>query len=306
MNVHHVPVMVDQVLDALIPGSPGAYIDCTVGEGGHAQSILTAAPQESRLLGIDLDADALSTARGRLEPFGDRVALVRGSFAELAESAARAGFEPADGVLFDLGLSSMQLQNADRGFSFSRAGRLDMRFDARQSLTALQLVNGLPESELADTIYRFGEERFSRRVARAIVRARRLETTVQLASVVAGAVRARRGGIHPATRVFQALRIAVNGELDNLRAGLEQALRVLRSGGRLAVISYHSLEDRLVKETFKRESSACICPPETPVCICGHEPTVRLVNRRVIRPSQEERVENPRSRSARLRVAERL
>lgn len=306
MNVHHVPVMVEQVLAALKPGSLGAYIDCTVGEGGHAESILTVAPQESRVLGVDLDNYALSTARGRLKSYADRTSFFHGSFANLDQISAQAGFKPADGVLFDLGMSSMQLQSADRGFSFSRPGRLDMRFDIRQSLTALQLVNGLPESDLSDILYRFGEERFSRRIARAIVRARPFQTTVQLATVVAGIMKVSRGGIHPATRVFQALRIAVNGEIDNLSAGLEQALRILRSGGRLAVISYHSLEDRVVKRAFRRESSVCVCPPETPICICCHEMTVRLINRKVITPSRDEQRQNPRSRSARMRVIEKL
>jgi len=307
MDAHHIPVMVGEVLTALRVRADGAYIDCTTAEGGHALAILGPAEPGPRLLGIDLDADALATARHRLREYGGRAALARGSYVDLEEIAAGYGFVPADGVLFDLGLSSAQLENAERGFSFARSGKLDMRFDAGQGLTAHDIVNQRSEQDLADIIRRLGEEPAARRIARAIVRARPIESTTDLADIVRRTAGGRgRRAIHPATRTFQALRIAVNGELDNIKEGLAQAIRVLGSGGRLVSISYHSLEDREVKTFLRTESSSCICPPGTPVCICGHEPSIKLIQRRVIKPSQEEIRSNPRSRSARLRVAERL
>ena len=214
---------------------------------------------------------------------------------------------PADGVMFDLGLSSLQLETPDRGFSFSQAGRLDMRFDMTQELTAYQVANQRTERQLADIIFEFGEEPKARRLARAIVQARPVETTLDLANVITRAAgRSGRSRTHPATRTFQALRIAVNQELENMRSGLEQAIQVIGSSGRLVVISYHSLEDRLVKRLLKREASSCICPPGTPECVCGHEARISEITRRVLRPSPEEVRTNPRSRSARMRVAERL
>ena len=307
MDARHKPVMVDEVLAGLAVRAEGAFIDATVGEAGHALAVLGSTEPGPRLLGIDLDEDALSTARRRLRGYGDGARLVHGSYADLERLASAHGFVPANGVLFDLGVSSAQLETAERGFSFSRAGRLDMRFDVAQELTAHQIVNRYREQELADVIHRFGEERAARRIARAIVGARPIESTTDLAETVARAVsRSRRRGIHPATRTFQALRIAVNHELENVEAGLAQAIRVLGRGGRLVAISYHSLEDRLVKSFLHRESSACICPPGTPECICGHEPSVKLIRRRVIKPSSGEIASNPRSRSARMRVAERL
>ena len=287
--------MASEVITGLQVRPGGSYIDCTVGEGGHAAAVLNAAEPAPRLLGIDLDAGSLATAGGRLEAYGDRVTLAQGSFADLGALAKEEGFWPADGVLFDLGVSSRHLETAERGFSFSRSGPLDMRFDVSQRVTAHQVVNETSEKELADIIYQLGEERKSRRFARVIVNARPVTTTVDLAGVIARAAGpTRRRGIHPATRVFQALRIAVNSELDNLKAGLAEAVEVLRPGGRLVTISYHSLEDRLVKQTLVAESSS------------GAQPRLGLVSRRVVKPSKEEVNANPRSRSARMRVAERL
>ena len=285
----------------------GSYIDCTVGEGGHALGILGAVEPGPRILGLDMDGEALSTAGKRLESHGERVTLAHGNFAELLRVGDEHGFLPVDGVLFDLGLSSLQLESAERGFSFAREGRIDMRFDNRQDLTAHHIVNKYTQGQLADIIFQFGQEPRSRRVAAAIVGARPIDTTTGLASVVARAVgRPRKGRSHPATRTFQALRIAVNRELDNLKTGLEQAIEALRSGGRLVAISYHSLEDRLVKSIIRQEASGCICPPGTPECVCGHEASIKAITRRVIKPSPEEVKANPRSRSARMRVAERL
>lgn len=312
----HVPVLFQAVLDGLNIRPGGRYIDATVGAGGHAAGILEAQP-DVRLLGLDRDPAMLEVARERLSAYGARVVLVHGSFADLSRIAREHGFVPADGVLADLGLSSLHLADASRGFSFQHAGPLDMRFDRTSgALTAEDLVNTLPIDELAALLYRYGEESQAHRVAEAIGRARPLHTTVELAEVVAQALgRAkhpahphqygwRGAAIHPATRTFQALRIAVNDELGALEAMLPQAVEVLAPGGRLAVISFHSLEDRLVKRFFQQESRDCVCPPEAPVCVCGHRATLRILTRKPVRPTASEVQSNPRARSARLRLAE--
>lgn len=302
----HTPVLYQEVLTGLQVRPGGRYIDCTLGEGGHAEGILEASSPDGRLLGIDADPAALEIAEKRLTPFGGRVTLVNDNFIRLREIAARHRFLPADGIVFDLGVSSLQLQKGERGFSFQREGPLDMRLNpARQETRAFDLVNELSERELAEILFRFGEERLARRIARTIVQNRPLTTTKQLAAVIERAV-GRRRRIHPATRTFQALRIAVNSDLQTLRAALPQAVDCLTSGGRLAVISFHSLEDRIVKEYFRQEASHCICPPEAPVCTCQHRATVAIVTRKALRPSPEEVERNPRSRSARLRIASRL
>jgi 16S rRNA (cytosine1402-N4)-methyltransferase len=303
----HVPVMTREVLAALNVRPGGRYIDGTVGAGGHAYAIMEAAAPGGSLLGIDRDPRALEQARHRLARFGEDVRLEQGSFAEMAQICEKYSFAPVHGVLLDLGLSSMQLEEAERGFSFQREGPLDMRFDPEQEVTAADIVNEYGEDEIADIIARLGEEPRARRIARKIVEHRPLRTTTELARVIEEAVggRARRQS-HPATRTFQALRIAVNQELLSLDAVLPQAYGLLGDSGRLAVLSYHSLEDRLVKEFISRESKDCICPPRQPVCTCGHKPTVRPVTRGAVRPSPDEVENNPRSRSARLRAAERL
>jgi 16S rRNA (cytosine1402-N4)-methyltransferase len=305
--IGHAPVMVREVVAALNVRPGGRYVDGTVGVGGHAAAIMEAASPGGALLGIDKDPDALELAGRRLETYGDDVRLVEGDFAELGRICREHGFAPVHGVLLDIGISSLQVDRAERGFSFLREGPLDMRFSPRQPLTAAQIVNEYPEGELADIIYRFGEEPQSRRIAKRIVERRPLRTTKELAKVVEEAVggRARRQS-HPATRTFQALRIAVNQELLSLDAALPQAYGLLGDLGRLAVLSYHSLEDRIVKEFVRRESRDCICPPRQPVCTCGHRAGLRPVSRGAVRPSPDEVAANPRSRSARLRVAERL
>jgi len=305
VDANHTPVMVDEVLTALDLKSGGLYVDCTVGEGGHSLAILGAVPGV-QVLGMDLDEKARQVATRRLVEHRDAASVVGGNFAEVGDIAKEQGFFPVDGILFDLGLSSLQLDTVDRGFSFRREARLDMRFDPSQTTTAHEMVNEYSEASLADVLFRLGEEPRARRIARAVVRRRPIETTTGLADVITAAIgRARRGRIHPATRTFQALRMAVNSELENLRLGLEQAIQALDVAGRLAVISYHSLEDRLVKTTLRREAADCVCPPRTPVCVCGHSASVRLVHRRVIKPTPQEIAANPRSRSARLRTAER-
>lgn len=303
----HDPVMVAEVLEALAVRPGGRYIDATVGLGGHARAILEAAGPSGTLLGIDRDPQALAVARERLAPFGDAVTLAHGVFWEIDAIGRAHGFDAVDGVLFDLGVSSLQLETPGRGFSFSRNEALDMRMDASaaDTLTAAEVVNEYEEGELAQIIWEYGEEPRSRAIARAIVQRRPLHTTADLVSAIEQAVgRGRERQIHPATLTFQALRVHINQEIDLLGDALAAAHGLLAgAGARLVVISFHSLEDRRVKEYMARESTDCLCPPRTPQCICGHEASLRLVHRRVRRPTDSEVMRNPRARSARLRAA---
>ncbi len=301
----HVPVLTDEIVAGLQVRSGGRYLDATLGAGGHAASILHASSPDGLVLGLDADPEAVAFARKVLRPFGDRVIVQAANFRDLEAVIATLEFGFVDGVLLDLGLSSRQLADARRGFSFMQDGPLDMRMDPGQGQTAEDLVNQLPEAELAGLLWKYGDERHSRRIARTIVNARPISSTGQLAELVARASR-KRERIHPATRTFQALRIAVNDEIENLSQALPHARNVLRSGGRLAVISFHSLEDRVVKRFYQQEARDCICPPETPICVCQHRATLRVVNRKPIRPSDKEVTANPRSRSAKLRIAERF
>ncbi|MBI4320469.1 MAG: 16S rRNA (cytosine(1402)-N(4))-methyltransferase RsmH [Chloroflexi bacterium] len=304
----HVPVLYDEVLEVLSPRPGGRYIDCTLGGGGHALGIVERSSQDGRLLGIDADIRAVEAARDRLKDYASRVVLVNDNFVHLARIVRDNAFPPADGILFDLGLSTLQLESMERGFSFRIDAPLDMRFGVDQEETAYDLVNGLPERELADLLYRYGEESRSRAIARAILRARQPEpirTTLQLARIIEQALPAR-GRIHPATRSFQALRIAVNRELDNLEAALAQAVELLGLEGVVAAISYHSLEDRLVKQFFAAEAKGCVCPPRALSCVCGRKPRLQVLTKKPITPSRQEVVRNPRSRSAKLRAARRI
>lgn len=303
----HRSVLYQQIINALGPQSPGRYVDATVGAGGHAWGILNASAPNGRLLGLDLDPQALEIARQRLAEFSDRATLVQASYTTLGEQIDQMGWEAVQGIVIDLGVSSMQLDQPERGFSFQADGPLDMRFDPGQPLSADTLVNEWSERDLADLIWRYGEEQQSRRVARAIVRERPLHTTRALAEVISRAMGGRKGGhVHPATRTFQALRIVVNGELQSIEDVLPQAIAALAPGGRLAVISFHSLEDRIVKQFFRRESRDCICPPEQPVCTCGHKASLIEINRHPVEAEPEEIESNPRARSARLRIAEKI
>ncbi len=304
----HVPVLYQPVLAGLRPRPGGTYIDGTVGAGGHAEGLLAASAPDGRLLGLDRDPAALAVAHRRLSPFGQRVRLEQASYTRLAEIAPRAwpDFVPVDGILLDLGLSSLQLGDPARGFAFQAEGPLDMRFDPSSDLTAGQIVNTWPVDEVADIIYRYGEEQHSRRIARAIVAARPVRTTRELAAVVERAASrpGRRERIHPATRTFQALRIAVNGELEAVSAVLPQAVSLLAPGGRLAVISFHSLEDRLVKDFIRRlargEDDASLPYP------APFEPVLAEVTRKPLTAGVDEVAQNPRARSAKLRIAEKL
>jgi len=302
----HVPVLYNVVLSALRPAPGCRLLDGTVGAGGHAWGLLEASAPDGELLGLDRDPAALRIAAERLTPFGARAHLRQASFAELKAALEAEGWDQVDGVLLDLGMSSMQVDDPQRGFSFQQDGPLDMRFDPSAPETAADLVNNLQAGELADLLTRFGEEPRARRVAQAIVAARPIHTTRELADVVARAAGYKGGRTHPATRTFQALRIAVNEELGALAQGLEQAVGCLRPGGRLAVISFHSLEDRAVKRFMRRESSDCLCPPRQPACTCGHFASLKEITRSPIRPEDDEVRQNARARSARLRIAERL
>src|SRR3954469_11929859 len=306
----HEPVLLAEVLAELGPREDGRFLDGTVGAGGHAEAILERTAPSGRLLGLDVDPQALDEARAVLARFGDRAVLVHGNFALCDELARAHGFDELDGALIDLGLSSIQLNDQQRGFSFRAEGPLDMRADPRLSLTAGDIVNSWEKDSLRDVFATYGEEPEAGRISAAIVRRRSREpflTADDLGRFVFGVKKDRsRSKADPATRVFQALRIAVNDELANLERGLVAALSLLRPGGRLAVISFHSLEDRIVKRFMLRESRDCICPPHLPTCVCGHRASLRVVTRRPLRAASAEVDINPRARSAALRAAERL
>jgi len=319
----HVPVMLQEVLEFLQPGAGAHYIDGTLGGGGHTQAILERSAPDGKVLGIDTDAQAIARIKERLSDFvnNGRLVLVHGNFAELARIVHEAGFASVEGVLLDLGFSSYQVDDPQRGFSFSSDGPLDMRLDQSQAESAADIVNSASEQELADIFWRYGEEKRSRQIARRIVQQRErgaITRTAQLAQLAAAGVPYKPGAIHPATRVFQALRIAVNHELERLEKALPQILDVLSmnkalpvggqeelrgSGGRMVIIAFHSLEDRLIKEFMRREAKDCLCPPHVPVCVCGHKARLRLLTPKPVTPTVEEVTANPRARSAKLRAA---
>jgi len=303
--------MLPEVLGFLQPQSGQTFIDCTVGGGGHALEIVKRILPDGRLVGIDRDEEALRAAAQYLGPYSENVILEKGNFADLEAIAGRLDIQTVDGVLFDLGVSSRQLESAERGFSFRYDAPLDMRMDTAQAVTARELVNSLSERQLAELIWKFGEERWAKRIAKFIIdrRARRpIRMTSELVEVILAAIpaAARTETIHPATRTFQALRIAVNRELESLQAGLDAAVRLLAQSGRVCVLSYHSLEDRIVKETFARHAGRCMCPSALPVCVCGAERIIKVLTKRPVVPSEDEVRANPRARSARLRAAEKI
>jgi 16S rRNA (cytosine1402-N4)-methyltransferase len=323
MQTQHVPVMLEEVLKFLQPEPGGVYIDGTVGGGGHTEAILERSAPDGRVLGIDTDAQALARVQARLaEPVKNgRLLLRQGNFAELTHIVNEVGLASVQGVMLDLGFSSDQMDNPERGLSFSFDGPLDMRLDQTQPVSAADLVNSASEQELADIFWRYGEETRSRQIARRIVRARAngaITRTAQLAQLAAAGAPYKPGAIHPATKTFQALRIAVNAELEQLETALPQILDVLSKrqresnaggegsdeGGRMVIISFHSLEDRLVKEFMRREATDCLCPPRVPVCVCGHKARLRLLTHKPVVPTPQEVAANPRARSAKLRAAE--
>ncbi|WP_058301840.1 16S rRNA (cytosine(1402)-N(4))-methyltransferase RsmH [Gorillibacterium timonense] len=314
---HHVTVMKEEAVKGLHIRPNGFYVDCTLGGAGHSERIAAELGPDGRLIAFDQDETALAHARERLAPYMDRVMLVKSNFRYIREQLAklpvpeREGVPQVDGILYDLGVSSPQLDEAERGFSYNQDAELDMRMDRSSPLTAEDIVNTWAENELAKILFEYGEEKFSRRIASAILRERAvspIRSTVQLAEIIKEAIpaAARRTGPHPAKRSFQALRIAVNDELKAFEDSLEQAVECLAPGGRLSVITFHSLEDRICKQTFAKMLGTCTCPPDFPVCICGKKAKLRLVNRKPLEATSEELEHNPRARSAKLRVAEKL
>ncbi len=308
----HVPVLSGPALEWLTPAltGEGPLVDCTLGAGGHSEVFLSALP-DLVVIGIDRDRDALEAAERRLEPFGSRMRLVQANFSEIEQAARGEGYEQVGAILYDLGVSSPQLDRAERGFGFRSGFPLDMRMDQKADLKAQDIVNKYSEDRLVDIIFRYGEEKFARRVARAIVLRRAVqpfEEASDLAEVVKTAIPAatRRTGPHPARRTFQALRIETNAELDSLERSLATAVDLLRPGGRVAVISYHSLEDRIAKQTFRTAAEGCTCPKDMPICVCGKSPRVKVLTNRPVRPDEQETARNPRSDSARMRVAEKV
>lgn len=310
MKFSHQPVLFRETIEQLNLKPHGIYVDCTLGAAGHSVGMLVAEPT-IRLIGIDLDPHALQRAAYRLTAYADQVTLVNDNFRNLKKILFELDIRAVDGVLMDIGVSSPQLDSAERGFSYQHDAPLDMRMDPSQPLHAQTIVNTYSGQQLTEIIKDYGEERWAARISKFIVRERKkapLETTGQLVSIIKKAIpaRSRATGPHPARRTFQALRIAVNDELNALQSGLEQALAVLDSGGRLAVVTFHSLEDRIVKNYYQGLLGKCTCPPDLPVCVCGQKPIARLVNSKPILPSREELKNNPRARSAKLRVVEKL
>ncbi len=307
----HIPVLVAPVLEYLQPKSNGIYIDGTVGGGNHAYAILKASTPKGFLLGIDRDSEALNAAAEKLAEYKGRFALASGNYAQMQQIANQEGIAAVDGILLDIGVSSHQLDTPQRGFSYMQDAPLDMRMNQEEGISAAELVNTTGEEELANILYRYGEEKWAKRIAKFIVEERaksEINTTYQLVDIIKKAVpkNAREKDQHPAKRSFQALRIVVNQELAALETGLEAAVSLLKPGGVLAVISFHSLEDRIVKETFKLHATNCLCPPRTPICVCGHQADLKILTKKPVMAQATELEENPRSRSAMLRAAVKL
>jgi 16S rRNA (cytosine1402-N4)-methyltransferase len=311
-DFHHISVFGEEAVDALQPKPGGVYVDCTLGGAGHSVRILAQSAPDGRLIGIDQDPKALEHAREVLQPFAGRFTLVHSNFRHLRRIVQTDLSLPGvDGVLFDLGVSSPQLDEGERGFSYKQDAPLDMRMDPTQPFSAYDLLNTWSEEEIARILWEYGEERFARRIASFIIKERNrapLKTTGQLVDIVKAAIpaAARREGPHPAKRTFQAVRIAVNDELNVFAEAVRDAVEILNPGGRVAVITFHSLEDRIAKQTFQELAKDCICPPELPLCQCDHRAKIRLLTRKPLVPSAEEVARNPRARSAKLRVAERV
>lgn len=311
MGEYHRPVLLEEVIEYMRCHENGVYIDGTVGGGGHALEICRRIAPGGLLIGIDRDSEALAAAASALEEYSGCVRLVKGNFASMKEIIGALGIETVDGILLDLGVSSHQLDDPDRGFSYNFDAKLDMRMDNQQPLTARDVINTYEEQKLYEIIRDYGEERWAKRIASFIAKERQrrsIDTTGQLVEIIKKAVpaAARKGGPHPARRTFQAIRIEVNHELDFLKEGLEQAIQCLKPGGRLCVIAFHSLEDRIVKDTFKKWQNPCVCPPNAPVCVCGNKPVASIITKKPVLPSSGEIEANPRARSAKLRVCERI
>ena len=308
MDFHHVSVMAEEVLKVLEVKQDGVYLDCTLGGGGHSRRIGSLLSRKGFLIGIDRDDDALNAAKKNLSDLSCRVELVHGNFSELEKILSDLGVEKIDGAVFDLGVSSHQIDTAERGFSYMHDSKLDMRMDRRQNLTAFEVVNSYAEEKLAKIFHDYGEERFSKKIANVICESRKnfpIETTGELVKLIEKNVPRTKNGGHPAKRIFQAIRIEVNNELEILNSSVTAAVKKLNLGGRIAVITFHSLEDRLIKNTFKNLAQGCICPKNFPVCVCGHKPEIKILGK-AITATAEEIYNNPRSKSAKLRAAEKI
>lgn len=312
MEFSHISIMAPEVMEALEPSRGGIYVDCTAGGGGHSLEIAKRLPEGSRLICLDRDDEAIEACTARLKEYSDLVTIVKSNFSNIGSALDMLGIEKIDGVMWDLGVSSHQLDDGDRGFSYSKDAPLDMRMDREETKSAYDVVNLYSEAELKRIIRDYGEEKFAGRVASFICNSREkkpIETTTELTDIICKAIpTAQRMGEaqNPARRTFQAIRIEVNGELDAIAPSIKEATSRLNKGGRLAVITFHSLEDRIVKETFRELSTGCTCPPEFPVCVCGGKPKIELLSRKPIVPGEEEMEQNPRSRSAKLRTAKKL
>ncbi len=301
----HIPVLLTEVITSFEGLNNGVFVDATLGMGGHSRAILEKIPNSS-LIGIDLDSDAVLLAQQNLASFGNRVNITQGNYVDMVQIARNFNKFDVDGILLDLGLSSMQIDDKQRGFSFRFDSELDMRFDKTKGISASEVLNSFDESELADIFYKYGEERESRIIAKSIVISRPIKTTYDLTEIIYNSKRKSKSKINPSTKVFQALRIYVNQELRNVEKGLEEALKLLKFGGHFSVISYHSLEDRIVKNFFKKNSLDCICSPSIIECQCQHSALIRRINKKVIQPTEKEINNNPRSRSAKLRIVQRI
>ena len=311
MNSFHTPVLAEEVLESLRCDRKGIYVDCTLGGGGHSEEILKVTDPASVVIGIDQDEEAIRVASERLKEFGAGFRVLKGNFRDIEGILERENIREIDGILFDLGVSGYQIDEQSRGFSFRKAGPLDMRMDIRKKTTAFDLINNLPQKELENVIRSFGEEKWAGRIARVIVKVRsekNILTTTELAEIISNIIPKSNwpGKIHPATKTFQALRIKVNEELEILTPALTSAISKLSSGGRICVISYHSLEDRIVKEVFNKKAKGCICPPRFPECRCNVRPVLKIINKKPVRASESEIAQNPRARSAKLRAGERI
>lgn len=307
----HTTVLLDEAVAGLDINPDGIYVDCTLGGAGHSSLIASKLSSKGKLFSFDQDENALKAASEKLEQYGDRVTLIKANFKYITESLQQRGIEQVDGVLFDLGVSSPQLDDEDRGFSYRYDAPLDMRMDQEQSLTAEVIINTWPEEEIVKIIFQYGEEKFARKIGRKIVEyrsAKPIRTTGELAEIIKESIpaAARRTGPHPARRTFQAIRIAVNDELNVFKSALHDAIEILRPGGRVSVITFHSLEDRICKNVFTEYAKGCICPPDFPICSCGQKPQVKIITRKPVIPTGEEIENNPRSRSAKLRIAEKV
>ena len=312
MEFSHISVMAKEVIEFLNVSRGGIFVDCTAGGGGHSYEIAKRLPNGSRLICLDRDDEAIEACTKRLDEYKDRFTIVKSNFMNLGAALDSLGIDKIDGVMWDLGVSSHQLDDGERGFSYSKEAPLDMRMDREQSITAYDVVNSYTADEIARVLRDYGEEKFASKIARDIVAAREtkpIETTIELAELVTESIPAavrKKEKQNPARRTFQAIRIEVNGELDAIEPSITTAVERLNPGGRLAVITFHSLEDRIVKDCFKKLSEGCTCPPEFPVCVCGKKPKINIISKKPILPSPEEEEENPRSRSAKLRIAEKV